>query len=96
MPKITLQVPHTLGQAEATRRLKEKLNLAKGKVTDLHERWQDNTLTFDFQIMNMKVSGTITVEETVIAVALDLPFAMMMFKGMVEQRVSQELIEVVK
>jgi hypothetical protein len=96
MSKLSLEVPHTLGREEATRRLKDKLPLAQGEVTDLHHEWNDHTLSFDFQTMGMKIAGTMAVEETAVHVDIDLPWAASMVKGMIEQRVRQELGEVLR
>jgi len=86
-----MQIPHTLGREEATRRIKEQLPKARDKVTELEEQWQDHTLTFHFKAMGFKVGGTMVVEETAANLDLDLPLAAMMVKGMIEQRVRGEL-----
>ena len=95
MPRITLEVPHSLGQEEATRRLKDKFAAAKaqhhGHVSHLHEEWRDHTLSFALQAMGMGVSGTVAVEHTQVKVNADLPFAAAFFKGAIEQRLRQEV-----
>lgn len=91
MPKLSLEIPHQLGRDEATQRLKTQLEQAKGMVNDLHEEWQDHTLTFAFQVMGVKVGGNMAVEDSVVRVHVDLPLAAAMIKGVIEQRVRQEL-----
>jgi hypothetical protein len=91
MPKLSTQVPHTLGREEATRRIKEQLPKAKDLVTDLKQEWHDHTLTFQFTGMGFKISGTMAVEDAAAKVDVDLPLAAAMFKGMIEQRVHKEL-----
>ena len=91
MPRLSMQIPHTLGREEATRRIKERLPEVRGHVTDLDEQWQDHTLTFRFQAMGFKVGGTLAVEDTTANLDLDLPLVVMMAKGKIEAGVRQEL-----
>jgi hypothetical protein len=97
MPQLSVQVPHTLGPDEAVRRLKDKFTLARGlyqgQVQDLHEEWTDHTLSFGFKAVGMKVAGTLAVADAAVNLTADLPFAAMLFKGTIEQRVRQELGE---
>jgi len=86
-----MQIPHALGREEATRRIKEQLPKAQDQVTDLEELWQDHTLTFHFKAMGFKVGGILAVEDAAANLDLDLPLAAMMVKGIIEQRVRQEL-----
>ncbi len=91
MPRLSMQIPHTLGRDEATRRIKEQIPKVRGNVSELEEQWQDHTLTFHFQVLGFKVGGALAVEDTAANVDVDLPLAAMMVKGMIEQRVRQEL-----
>ncbi|MGO9114052.1 MAG: polyhydroxyalkanoic acid system family protein [Thermoguttaceae bacterium] len=91
MPRLSLQIPHNLGREEATRRIQEQLPKVRGQVADLDEQWQDHTLTFHFTVLGQKVGGTLAVEETAAIIDVDLPLAALMVKGMIEQRVRQEL-----
>ena len=95
MPRITLEVPHSLGLEEAMRRLKDKFAAAKaehhGHVSQLREEWRDHTLSFALQAMGMGVSGTVAVGPDQVKVDADLPFAAAFFKGAIEQRLRQEV-----
>jgi len=91
MPQLSMQIPHTLGREEATRRIQEQLPKVRGRLTDLDEQWQEHTLTFHFKAMGFKVDGTLAVADTTADINVDLPMAAMMVKGMIEQRVRQEL-----
>ena len=66
MPKLTVTVPHTLDQQEATTRLKGILEKIKeryqGQVSDLHEDWQGNTLNYGFKTFGFAVKGAMHVE----------------------------------
>jgi len=97
MPTVTVETPHTLGREEALRRLKEKISQAKGafgaQLSDQHDEWNEETFTFAFKAMGMKVSGTVTAEDSVVKLAAQLPVAAMMFRGMIQQRLRQELAD---
>lgn len=95
MPRINMQIPHQLGEEEALRRLKEKLDIAmntyQSQVSDLHQQWDGQQLSFGFKVVGMKVSGTLTVDDSAVKLAAALPFAAMMFKGTIERRLREEL-----
>jgi putative polyhydroxyalkanoate system protein len=95
MPRLTMDVPHELGKEEAGRRLKEKFSVVRekfgGQVNGLSETWDGDQLNFGFSAMGMKIAGTVTVGESDVRMAADLPFAAMMFKGTIESRIRGEL-----
>ena len=95
MPRLIMEVPHVLGKEEAARRLRDKFDSVRGsfggQVNDLVETWDGDRLDFGFSTMGMKVAGNVTVGEQDVKMAADLPFAAMMFKGMIESRIRGEL-----
>ncbi len=95
MPRLTMDQPHSLGQEEATRRLKETFSVVKttyeSQVSELHEEWNDHALSFGFKVMGMKIAGTVAVEESAVKVGADLPLAAAMFRGTIEKRIKEEL-----
>ena len=95
MPRVTVETPHALTQEEAMRRLKERARLLKdmfqGKFSDLHEEWNGNTFSFGFKTMGMTISGTGTVGASHVKLDTELPLAAMLFKGMIQTRVNEEL-----
>lgn len=95
MPKLSVTVPHTLGQDAATERLHGILEKMKeryqDKISDLHEDWQANVLHFSFKTFGFAVKGTMQVEPSDVKVDGDLPFAAMMFKGKIEQELKSTL-----
>jgi hypothetical protein len=95
MPRLTMQTDHQLGRVEAVRRLKEKFAESRerfgSQVNDLTEEWDGHMYTFGFRAMGMKVAGTITVEDSAVSLAAELPLAAMLVKGMIEQRIREEL-----
>lgn len=95
MPRLAIEHPHALGEDEATRRIKQKIENDKeafaGQFSNANDNWQGNTLSFGFEAVGMKVSGTMAVEEATVKIDVQLPLAAMMFKGMIEQKVHEDL-----
>ena len=95
MPKLTTETPHALARDEAIRRLKERFGEARdtygSQVTDLHEQWNGGTLSFSFKVVGMSIAGTVAVEDSAVKLDAELPMAAIMFKGMIEGRIREEL-----
>jgi hypothetical protein len=90
-----METPHNLGRQEAARRLKQKFGHVRDKygasVNNLQEKWDDHTFSFDFSTMGMAVSGTIEVGDNHVKLDAELPFMAMIFKGAIQQRIGEEL-----
>jgi putative polyhydroxyalkanoate system protein len=88
MPKLSVSVPHALGQEVATERLQGILGKMKeryqDKFSDLEENWQGNVLHYGFKTFGFGIKGTMDVQPEEVKVDADLPFAAMMFKGKIE------------
>jgi hypothetical protein len=95
MAHLTMTAPHRLEKDEVLRRVKDKLgSLVAGyarRLSDLHERWNEGTLSFGFRAVGMRVSGTVTVNDSEVLLAADVPFAVMLFKNRIDKRVRAEL-----
>jgi hypothetical protein len=95
MPQLTMEVSHALGQEQALERLKEKFSMAKdayrAHLSEFREQWNQSTLDFGFRAAGMNVSGTLAVEAAAVRLHAELPWAAMMFKGMIEKQVREEL-----
>ena len=95
MALLSMDVPHQLGLDEALRRLREKLDSVRDQfgeqVSEFREEWRENELAFGFSAVGMKIAGTVAVEASNVKVAAQLPFAAAMFKGLIEQRIRDEL-----
>jgi len=92
VPKINLEVPHTMSAADARAKLEHFTEkLPKDQVSDLEQTWNGNTLTFSFKTMGIKLGGDLTAADEKLIVALDLPFAAMMFKGKIETEMKEQL-----
>lgn len=98
MPKLAIEVPHTLGQQEASQRLQGYLEKVKerygAQVSNLTDAWNGNTLNFGFTTFGFNIKGAVNVHEDKVALDGDIPFAAMMFKGKIEQEVRDQLAKV--
>ncbi len=85
MPAFSTEVRHALGRDEAQRRLASFLDTVREKyedqISDISGQWEGHLLDFALTTFGIKVSGKIAVEEDVVRMDGELPFAAMMFKG---------------
>ena len=97
MPKIELNIPHSLTKDEALNRIQQFLPLLKAehfdKIKDLEESWNGNTGEFRFKISGFKVSGTLQVGEDFVLITGELPFAALLFKGQIEDNIRTKAME---
>jgi len=95
MPRLSIDFPHSLGQEEASRRLKDKLDQVQtayhDRVTELQAGWNGDTYSYGFKILGMKIAGTVTVAADAVKTTTELPLAAMIFKKPIEERVRQEM-----
>ena len=95
MPSMSITAPHTLGEEEATTRLKSLFEKIKqrhsDKLSNLEEEWQGNKLNYAFSTYGFHIKGDLTVAANEVTLQGSLPFAAMMFKGKIEQTVKEEL-----
>src|SRR5208282_6724718 len=89
MPKISLSIPHQLGQEEAKERISRLIAENRGKALDgvsaLAETWTGYVDTFSFRARGFSVAGRLEVQAAKIVVDLSLPFAAFPFKGRIEE-----------
>ncbi|MEN6405546.1 MAG: polyhydroxyalkanoic acid system family protein [Thermoguttaceae bacterium] len=95
MPKLSLDVPHALGQEEALRRLKSHFAAALtrygDRISDYRDQWEDHTFSFGFKTLGMAVSGTVAVEPECVRLAASLPLAALLVKGAIEEQLRREM-----
>lgn len=95
MPKFGVRVPHTLTKDEARSRLERFIEMLESKfanqVSDLSQSWEGDTLKFHFKTYGIPLDGGITVADSELNLAGDLPFAAMMFKGKIESQIREQL-----
>jgi len=97
VPQLTIEIPHALGRAEAARRLKARLDAARAEyqsfVNDFEEQWSDQGLRFRFRAAGMEASGTMDVEDAAVRIQAEVPWAAMMIRGAIEQRIREEMVK---
>lgn len=98
MPKLSVSVPHALGQAEAARRLGGFMDAIKSRYADqikiTEQNFGETSGTFAFKTMGMSVAGNVDIGDEQVTVNCDLPFAAMMFKGKIEKEMRDSLAKV--
>ena len=100
MPKIELNIPHELSQAEALNRIQNFLPQLKeqhsDRINDLQEKWNGTTGEFKFKISGFKVSGTLQIGEDNVLIKGELPFAAILFKGQIEETIKLKAEELLR
>ena len=95
MPAFRAEVPHALGQPEATHRLKGFIESVQQRFADqisaVDRRWTENVLSFSMSTNGITIKGTLTVEETAARVEGQLPLLATPFKGIIERSIAGEL-----
>lgn len=80
---VVVSIPHTLGQAEATSRLKRGLGRVRTDYSRLmsidEEVWSDNRLNFRIRALGQACSGVIDVMEDHVRVEVTLPWLLAKF-----------------
>jgi hypothetical protein len=95
MPGFSTEVPHGLGQEEATSRLKDFVERATKRFGDqisaMDGSWTDSVLNFSLTAMGMTIKGTLTVDDSNARVSGQLPLMAMPFRGKIEQSIAAEI-----
>ena len=95
MPAFSTEVPHSLGKEEATERLKGFVAKVQQRyadqVSNMEGEWQGSVLTFSLTTYNFTISGTLTVEDDVVRLQGNLPFAALAFRGKIESSIATEI-----
>ena len=98
MPGFSIEVPHELGQQQASGRLRGFLDKVReryqSQVIDLEETWTENNLNFGFKTYGISVQGNVDVQPEAVKVAGKLPLAAIAFRGKIEQSIREELEKV--
>ena len=98
MPKIEMKIPHSLSQDEAMDRIRQVLGNVQqrfaGQVSEVQQDWTNNEGTFSFSVMNMPVSGRLTVNNNDVALDGKLPLAASLFQGKIKSIIMEEASKV--
>jgi Putative polyhydroxyalkanoic acid system protein (PHA_gran_rgn) len=89
MPRpIIVSIPHSLGKAEALRRLKGGMERVIGHIPVMkvdEQAWSGDRMTFRASALGQVASGTIDVGESDVRLELTLPWLLQRFGHMVQE-----------
>ncbi len=89
---VVIVIPHTLGKAEALRRLQPGLTALAGNApmfTVEQETWNGEELTFRVSTLGQSASGSLLVGENDVRIALVLPWLLRQIAGGLETAIHE-------
>lgn len=94
MAQVNIALPHSLPPQEALNRiqglLKKLQHEQKDSIKDISETWNGNEGEFSFSAKGFDISGKIKVEENLVSIIGQLPFALSFFKGKISQLIKEK------
>ena len=101
MPVLKIKVQHSLAPEEAAKRIKKRIAEEVEKqaqyVTELKENSiQPNRSEYSCKVYGFNLDGNFHAEPNQVAVEVNLPFAAMMMKGMIENQIQNALGDALK
>ena len=79
---LIVSIPHSLGKAEALRRLQGGVTRMKtqfsGQIASIDEQWTDDRMTFRVGAMGQTVTGELQVMDDAVRVEVQLPWILAM------------------
>jgi len=68
----------------------------KTQISEVHEEWDNDKAIFGFKIMGFAIKGKFVVTENQAIIDASLPFAALMFRGMIETKIKEEATKLLK
>lgn len=97
MPAFRAEVSHSLGQEEATQRLKGFMDEVQKRFADdisaVDGAWTDHVLNFSLCTNGITIKGALSVEADTARVEGHLPLLATPFKGLIEKSIANELAQ---
>ncbi len=91
---LIVVIPHKLGQAEATRRIRDGIGRAKGEFAKIltieNERWEDNRLSFSARALGQSAAGIIDIGEASVRLEVTLPWLLAKFAAAAQRVIGQK------
>lgn len=96
MATIVKSFDHTLGKEEAVRRIRERISsekINKAAVANVtREIWTDPyNLDFSMTVFTYRIDGSLQIIDEKVTLNLNLPLGAAIFKGMIEDQVTQQM-----
>jgi hypothetical protein len=89
MAKLDINIPHQLSRQEALERIQGMLRKLqaeqKDTIRDVSEKWDGNEGEFSFSAKGFDLSGRIRVEDNLVNIKGQLPFALSFFKNQISR-----------
>lgn len=93
MKPITIDIPHSLGAAEARRRLEEgfdKILSQFGESAKLTRQWSGDRMGFSATVLGQTISGHLDVLADAVRMEINLPNVLAMLAGKIKGRVQKQ------
>lgn len=91
---MLINVPHNLPANEAKARISRLLDGVKNNygdtISNLSQSWSGNENRFSFTAKGFKISGTMQLKESLVALDLKLPLAALIMKGKIKSIIENE------
>jgi hypothetical protein len=100
MPKLQVEINHSIEQHIALERIKGLMVKLKSEygdmISDLKENWNGSGSEFSFKAKGMSVEGVLKVGKNTVSLDGKIPFAALMFKKTIEEKIREEAIKLLK
>lgn len=98
MASLDITIPHQLPRQEALNRIRGLLQQLQKEQADtiknVSEKWNDNEGEFSFTARGFDLAGKIKVEDNLVHIDGQLPFALSFFKGMIADVIKKKAGEI--
>jgi hypothetical protein len=93
MPKVSVAAPHHGDPDEVAAKVRSMLEetVKEFQGQNFEADWSGRSATLKFTSLGFPITAAISVDETQVAIDIDLPMAAMMFKGRVEEVLTKNL-----
>ncbi len=95
MPRIKVQVGHSLSKDEAVKRIRQALANLKtrfaGQIEQLNEAWYSDQCVFSAKAKGVPTTGFIFFKENEVEINATIPFFIILLKGKIESALRDEL-----
>ena len=93
MKPVTIDIPHSLGEAEARRRLEDgfdKIVSQFGESAKLTRQWSGDRMGFSATVLGQTISGHLDVLADAVRMEINLPNVLAMMAGKIRGKVQKQ------